>query len=528
MENMETNLANNTSDTTNNTAQNSTITPTRKRTRGSAAKVIALALCCSLVGGAAGAGGVIAYDAFRGNDQVVERTGDRDGKGVGDKNDGGKDTKDDDGPKMRVGKRDSDQGEVETVDTSKELTASEIYSANVNSTVGIQTSVTTNYFGYQTQAAASGSGFILSSDGYIVTNYHVVEDANSIKVTTYDNNTYDAELVGYDESNDIAVLKVDAAGLTPVILGDSDDMQVGDDVVAIGNPLGELTFSLTSGTVSALNRQITINNQAMNLIQTDCAINSGNSGGALFNSHGEVIGITNAKYSSSGSQQAASIDNIGFAIPINTVRNIVTSIIDNGYIEKPYLGITCYTLSNDYRNSSSAAGTTGVVVQDVERGGPAEEAGISSGDVITEIDGSAIKSTSELTSLLSRHKEGDVITLTVYRDGELLTIKVTLGVRQQAALPYDQKQQDQDQSNQRQQDQQAAPGGQSGWGWPGQNGQGSPNQGGQSFPGQNGQDWNGQIPNGNDYPSQDNGYPNPGNNSNGFPGQGNPSRGNEN
>lgn len=459
MENMETNMANNTSDTTNNTAQNSTITPTRKRTRGSAAKVIALALCCSLVGGVAGAGGVIAYDVIRGNDQVVEKTRSKD---------------DDDEPKMRVGRRDSDQGEVETIDTSKELTASEIYSANVNSTVGIQTSVNTNYFGYQTQAAASGSGFILSSDGYIITNYHVVEDANSIKVTTYDNNSYDAELVGYDESNDVAVLKINAKGLTPVILGDSDDMQVGDDVVAIGNPLGELTFSLTSGTVSALNRQITINNQAMNLIQTDCAINSGNSGGALFNSHGEVIGITNAKYSSSGSQSTASIDNIGFAIPINMVRNIVTSIIDNGYIEKPYIGITCYTLTNDYRNSSSAAGTTGVVVQDVEKGGPAEEAGISSGDVISEIDGTKITSTSELTSLLSQHKEGDVITLTVYRDGETLKIKVTLGVRQQAALPDDQDQQEQ----------QAAPGGQSGWGWPGQNGQGAPNQGDQRFPGQ--------------------------------------------
>ena len=501
MENMENNLAANTAtDPNTNTAQNSTPTPTRKRTRGSAAKVIALALCCSLVGGAAGAGGVIAYDVVRGNDQAVERTRDRD-----DKDDSGKDTNDDNEPKMRVGKRDSGQTKVAEVDTSKELSASEIYSANVNSTVGIQTSVTTNYFGYQTQAAASGSGFILSSDGYIVTNYHVVEDANAIKVTTFDNNTYDAELVGYDESNDIAVLKISAKGLTPVILGDSDDMQVGDDVFAIGNPLGELTFSLTSGTVSALNRQITINSQAMNLIQTDCAINSGNSGGALFNSHGEVIGITNAKYSSSGSQSTASIDNIGFAIPINTVRNIVTSIIDNGYIEKPYLGITCYALTNDYRNSSSSGGTSGIVVQDVEKGGPAEEAGLSSGDVITELDGSAIKSTSELTSLLGQHKEGDEITLTVYRDGQLLKIKVTLGVRQQAALPEDQKQQDQ----QDQQDQQAAPGGQSG----------------REYPGRNGNDYPSQD---NGYPSQDNGYPNPGNNSNGFPGQGNPSRGNEN
>lgn len=386
------------------------------KTRGSAAKVVALALCCSLVGGAAGAGGMQVFNSINTTEQTITE-------------------KDNDDTTILEGKRNNDQIKTVSVDTSKELTASEIYASNVNSTVGITTSVTTNYFGYQTQAAASGSGFILSSDGYIVTNYHVVEGANSIKVTKYDNETYDATLVGYDESNDIAILKVDADDLTPVVLGDSDKTSVGDDVVAIGNPLGELTFSLTSGSISALNRKITINNSSMNLIQTDTAINSGNSGGALFNTHGEVIGITNAKYSSSGSTSSASIDNIGFAIPINSVRGIITSIIEKGYIEKPYIGITCYSLTTDYRNASSGKGTQGIVVKDVEQGGPAEEAGITSGDVITEIDGEKITSTTDLTSALSSHKEGDEVTLSVYRDGETLKITLTLGVRQQAALP---------------------------------------------------------------------------------------------
>lgn len=428
--------------------------PIPKKTRG-AAKVIALALCCSLAGGAAGAGGMQVINSFLATETKAEEeeTGDN--------------------SKILVGQRDDSQLQAVYVDTSKEMTASEIYAASVNSTVGIRTSVTTNYFGYQTQAAAAGSGFILTTDGYIVTNYHVVEGGSDIKVTTYDDKTYDATLVGYDDSNDIAVLKVDADNLMPVVLGDSDQMNVGDSVVAIGNPLGELTFSLTSGSVSALNRKITINNTAMELIQTDTAINSGNSGGALFNSHGEVIGITNAKYSSSGSSTSASIENIGFAIPINSVSDIITSIINNGYIEKPYIGISCYTLSNDYRNSSSGNGAQGVVVQDVEKDGPAEEAGIKSGDVITEVDGEKITSTSDLTSQFAGHKEGDVVTLSVYRDGKTLKIDVTLGVRQQAALP----------DNESSSASQGMPDGQGGQGFPdGQSGQGFP---GRGYPGQN-------------------------------------------
>ena len=398
--------------------QANTQIPIPKKTRG-AAKVVALALCCSLVGGVCGAGGFAAYEFIKSggiaNIINTERNEDAD---------------DEDATTVKVGEREDSRIKKVSVDTTKTMTAAEIYAANVNSTVGIQTSVNTNFFGYQTQSAAAGSGFILTADGYIVTNYHVVEGAESIQVTSYDNKTYDAKLVGYDENNDVAVLKIDATGLTPVVLGDSDNMNVGDDVVAIGNPLGELTFSLTKGAVSALNRNITIENMAMTLIQTDCAINSGNSGGALFNSHGEVIGITNAKYSSSG-KSTASVDNIGFAIPMNSVKDIITSIIEKGYIEKVYMGVTVYSESSSRKGSSSQ----GLTVKSVEKDSPAEEAGIQEGDIITEVNGEKVTAYADLSSVISKSKAGDVITLTINRDGETLKIKVTLGVHKQAALP---------------------------------------------------------------------------------------------
>lgn len=440
--------------------QPTTQIPIPKKT-GGAAKVIALALCCSLVGGAMGAGGFAAFEYFRGGNANINNAEYEDGEA-----------------EMRIGEREDSKIKTIAVDTSKVMTAAEIYAANVNSTVGIKTSVSTNYFGYQTQAAASGSGFILTNDGYIVTNYHVIEGAESIQVTTYDNSADEAKLIGYDESSDVAVLKTDAKGLTPVTLGDSDNMNVGDSVVAIGNPLGELTFSLTSGSVSALNRKITISNTAMNLIQTDCAINSGNSGGALFNSHGEVIGITNAKYSSSGNSSGASIDNIGFAIPMNSVRSIITSIIEKGYIEKVYIGITISSQNTDSRSRRGQSGSgsaQSVTVASVESDSPAAKAGLQEGDIITELNGEKITKTTEITSFLLTAKAGDVITLTINRDGETMKIKVTLGVRQQAALP------EKDSSS----DDQEYPGGQNGSG-----------QGGQNFPGFPGQDGG--------YPSDDN------------------------
>lgn len=328
------------------------------------------------------------------------------------------------------GQRESSVIDVAKVDTGKLMTPAEVYAANVNSTVGITTSVTTNFWGFQTTSAASGSGFILTADGYVLTNYHVIESSSSISVTLYDGKSYDATLIGYDESSDIAVLKIDAEGLTPVVLGDSDNLNVGDSVVAIGNPLGELTFSLTSGAVSALNREITLSNSVtMNLIQTDCAINSGNSGGALFNLYGEVIGITNAKYSGTGT--GASIDNIGFAIPINHVRGIVESIIENGYVAKPYIGVSVTDVSEETMGYGLPAGAA---VKAVSEDSPAEKAGLQVNDIITAVNGKEISGRTGLSEAVSAASVGDTLTLTVYRQGKTISVDVTVGEQIQSAL----------------------------------------------------------------------------------------------
>lgn len=347
------------------------------------------------------------------------------------------------GTTVYEGKRPSTVINTASIDTSKQMTAAEVYAKNVNSTVGITTQVTTNFWGYTTQSAASGSGFIYSADGYIITNYHVIESASSIKVTLYDGKSYDAQLVGYDESNDVAVLKIDAKDLTPVTIGDSDNLNVGDSVIAIGNPLGELTFSLTSGAVSALDREVTMsNNVTMELIQTDCAINSGNSGGALFNLYGEVIGITNAKYSGS-SGSGASIDNIGFAIPINSVRSIVDSIIEKGYVAKPYIGVMVSDVSDEAISYGTPAGAA---VVSVTEGGPAEKAGLQANDIITAADGKEISGKSGLSSIIADCAAGDKLTLSVYRQGQTLTVTVTVGEQTTSALANQQQQQQQQQT----------------------------------------------------------------------------------
>ena len=258
----------------------------------------------------------------------------------------------------------------------------------------------------------------------------MVSGADSVTVSTYDGTKYDAKIVGYDESNDVAVLKIEATGLTPVVIGSSDTLNVGDSVVAIGNPLGELTFSLTAGAVSALNREVTMSNgTSMELIQTDCAINSGNSGGALFNMHGEVVGITNAKYSGS-SGSGASIDNIGFAIPINDVYSIVTSIIEKGYIEKPYIGVSVLSVSEETQKYGLPQGAS---VQSVTDDGPAKAAGLQVNDIITKVNDTEITSSNDLVKAVGQCKPGDEITLTVYRQGQTMEIKVTVARKVQSA-----------------------------------------------------------------------------------------------
>ena len=404
--------------------------------RGSAGKVVALLLACALVGGASGVGASL----LTGSRQTTAQT-----------ETAAQSETSANGTTLFEGQRETEALTVAHVDTSRELTAAEVYAENVNSTVGITTSITTNYWGYQTQSAAAGSGFILTADGYILTNYHVVEDSNSITVSLYDGSTYDAKLIGYDENNDIAVLKIDATGLQPVVLGSSGELHVGDQVVAIGNPLGELTFSLTSGMVSALNREVTFSNGLrMSLIQTDAAINSGNSGGALFNMYGEVVGITNAKYgSSSSSSGTASIDNIGFAIPIDDVRSIVESIIENGYIVKPYIGVSVQNVSSE---SQQLGLPQGAAVAEVVADSPAESAGLKANDIITAVNGTAITSSTDLVNTVKGAAIGDELTLSVYRQGQEMELKLTVGEKTQDALPQtDNTQSSQDSSQQQQQ-----------------------------------------------------------------------------
>ncbi len=402
------------------------IQPPKQKKKNRTGGVIALALCCSLLGGIVGAG-ILALIQSRGNSPAEDRRGSVSA--------------------MVEGSRAKSEIQVAQVDTGKEMTAAEVYAANVHSTVGITTSITTNYWGFQTTSAASGSGFIISDDGYILTNFHVIEDSNSITVTMYDGSVYDAALIGYDQSNDIAVLKIDASDLVPVILGDSDAMNVGDSVVAIGNPLGELTFSLTAGLISARDRQITLSSgTTMDLIQTDAAINSGNSGGALFNMHGEVVGVTNAKYSSSSS--GASIDNIGFAIPINTVRPIVESIIEKGYVSKPYIGVTATNVSSE---SQLYGLPKGAAVRSVVEDGPAEKAGIQAGDIITKVNDTEIAGSSELVSLIRKTSVGDTLALTVYRQGQTLEMNVVVGEQVQSALEENQVTEQSQKSQQSQQ-----------------------------------------------------------------------------
>ena len=369
----------------------------QKRTLGCG--LITLAVVFSLIGGALGAGGLLlGYGVF----------------------DGGS------GSKVPILEGIREKAVIETVPvpTNEPLTAAQVYAANVHSTVGITTSVTTNFWGYQSTSAASGSGFIISPDGYILTNYHVIESSNSITVTLYSGQTHEAQIVGYDESNDIAVLKVEATDLPPVVLGDSDNLNIGDDVLAIGNPLGELTFSLTAGKISAKDREVTFSNgMMMNLLQTDCAINSGNSGGALFNLYGEVIGVTNAKYSGS-SQGSASIDNIGFAIPLNAIRGIVESIIEKGYVSKPYIGVTVTDTPQEYQFYGLPQGAT---VRQIEPDSPAAQADLQPGDIITNINTEAITGSKELVLYLRSCNVGQELKLTIYRKGETLELTITVG-----------------------------------------------------------------------------------------------------
>ena len=306
------------------------------------------------------------------------------------------------------------------------VSASDIYELACSQVVGITTEVTyQNFFGMKSSSAVSGSGFIVSEDGYILTNYHVIEyayeDNLEVSVMLHDGTAYSAAIVGVEADNDIAVLKIEADGFTPAVIGNSDELFVGDTVYAVGNPLGELDFSMTTGHVSAKDRVITTDEsgEAITMFQIDAAVNSGNSGGPVYNDQGQVVGIVTAKYQSSG------VEGIGFAIPVNDAAAIANDLITTGYVTgKASMGVTINTNYNAMY-SQYYGWPMGAYVDSVAEGSAAEKAGIEPGDIITRLDGEEINGFDALKSAIKRHSAGDTVEVELYRADESRTAMLT-------------------------------------------------------------------------------------------------------
>lgn len=280
---------------------------------------------------------------------------------------------------------------------------------------------TTSFFYGKTTGTSKGSGVIISDDGYIVTNAHVVNGASAVSVLTSDSEVYDAELIGIDQRSDLALLKVKASNLNPIMVADSSELELGQEAVVIGNPLGQ-GISCSNGIISALDKEVTISNYTMYLIQTNAAVNAGNSGGGLFNMNGDLIGIVNAK-SGGSAFDSTSVEGMGYAIPSNQVLKIISDLQDYGYVKnRATLGVSVYTSTNSFITSN----VSGLVVSGVSEGQGAQKAGIVPGDVIFEIDGVKIEQYSDLTKYLDKCNVGDVVSVGVYRGNETLHFDVTL------------------------------------------------------------------------------------------------------
>lgn len=301
--------------------------------------------------------------------------------------------------------------------TVQVLDVSDVVQVLRPSVVEINTEVVTNsYFG-QGIAQGAGSGIIISEDGYIVTNNHVIAGANKISIGTYDGQTMDAVLVGTDPQTDVAVIKVDATGLTPASFGNSDEIKVGEAVIAIGNPLGSLGGTVTTGIISAVGREITIENETMTLLQTDAAINQGNSGGGLFDINGDLIGIVNAKQSAEG------IEGLGFAIPISDVTSVIQDLVKNGKVtSRPLLGVSLQDIPEGVNTQTEP----GVYIVQITDGSSAADAGLEYGDLIVSFDGQNVSSAAEVKSILRQHAIGDEVEMVVNRDGTEHSISITL------------------------------------------------------------------------------------------------------
>lgn len=355
-------------------------------------------------------------------------------------------------------KSDSSQSWIQLASTNGSMSVADIVKKVTPSVVGVQSTFSSpngsnnntmngygGFFGYGSQGnngsqgmTGVGTGIIMSKDGYIVTNAHVIYDdehgygeASSVQIQMSDEETtYDARIVAYDKEADIAVLKIDADNLTAAEFGDSSSCEVGETVVAIGNPLGlQFQNTVTCGIISALDRKVTINDNTMTLIQTDTAINNGNSGGPLINSSGQVIGINSAKMSSTYSGEAT-VEGIGFAIPMSEAKSIVDDLINYGYVTgRPQLGISCQDVTEAVSQAYNIP--VGAYIFSVTAGGAADQAGLQPGDVITGIQDQTISTTEELNAVKNQYKAGDTITLTYVRAGETKKVDVTLAEVQQ-------------------------------------------------------------------------------------------------
>lgn len=383
---------------------------TRRKKNGAAAKIIAALLVGAIVGGAAG-GIVGAKVGGAGTIQAVSTP------------------------------RNTDEI---TYDESGNMTVSSIAAEATPAVVSVYNMTTqsaSGFFGFAQQqegdgeetAQGYGSGVLISADGMIVTNYHVIEGADSVVVTTEDGTQYDADVLGADSNLDLALLKIDGSDLPYLDFADSDQVQVGDMTVAIGNPLGsEFANTVTDGIVSGIDREISSENGDIGYIQTNAAINNGNSGGALLNGQAQLIGINSLKVSSSG--MMSNVEGMGFAIPSNTVLEFVNSVKDgsntNTSTKKAWVGISGYSLSEDLADQVGIDQTSGILVASVTSGGPAYEAGIRMGDVITAVDGTEVASFDDLSEYLGSKKPGDTLSFTVQRSGQTSEVQVTLGEQQ--------------------------------------------------------------------------------------------------
>lgn len=400
------------------------VEPPRKKKKSGGAKVAAIALVCVLVGGV---GGGVAVNSYLNRDTVPAMND------VADDADPAP-TAQTDEPEETAPAFNNTVIDVTTNSQATAMTPQDVYENYVNAVVAISNESTTNVFGQQATTASSGSGFIISEDGYIVTNNHVVSGAEKLTVMMTSGEEYEAKIIGADAENDVALIKIEGENLPTVSIGNSDEIQVGQQVCAIGNPLGELTNTMTVGYVSALDREINENGTPINMFQTDCAINSGNSGGPIFDMHGNVVGITTAKYSSNGYSSSASIEGIGFCVPANDAMDIVGDLLQYGYVKgRPSLGITCQAISKtviQYYNLPA-----GIYVVSVEEGSASDRAGLVEGDIITAVDGTEVSSVTEFKALLKQYTAGDTATLSVYHGAEngISDVEVTFDEKQSTA-----------------------------------------------------------------------------------------------